>query len=387
MNIPSALQHVSEHGTSQVSTYAQQQSKVILEIADIQKAYQDKQVLTHINLDLKAGELISFLGPSGCGKTTLLRIIAGLEQPDYGKVIKKGQDITRLKAAKRQCGVVFQNYALFPNLSIAENIAFGLSDQKWSKVEKSQRVTELLNLIELPEIAARYPYQLSGGQQQRVALARALAAKPDLLLLDEPLSALDAVVRVKLRQNIRLIQRQLSIPTILVTHDQEEALSISDRIAVMYGGKIEQLDTPHNIYYAPQTRFVAAFIGNMNFLSGDVCANQALMLHAGEAVLNHPHRLPTGTAFEIGFRPENAVLSAACPMNAQGVVMKVRPMHTEFLGAKKRIFCQMLAKNGQAIDLQVDIEHQNTLQLNDEMWLSVASQHVYLFDEAGRVRC
>lgn len=387
MNIPSALQHVSEHGTSQVSTYAQQQSKVILEIADIQKAYQDKQVLTHINLDLKAGELISFLGPSGCGKTTLLRIIAGLEQPDYGKVIKKGQDITRLKAAKRQCGVVFQNYALFPNLSIAENIAFGLSDQKWSKVEKSQRVTELLDLIELPEIAARYPYQLSGGQQQRVALARALAAKPDLLLLDEPLSALDAVVRVKLRQNIRLIQRQLSIPTILVTHDQEEALSISDRIAVMYGGKIEQLDTPHNIYYAPQTRFVAAFIGNMNFLSGDVCANQALMLHAGEAVLNHPYRLPTGTAFEIGFRPENAVLSAACPMNAQGVVMKVRPMHTEFLGAKKRIFCQMLAKNGQAIDLQVDIEHQNTLQLNDEMWLSVASQHVYLFDEAGRVRC
>ncbi|WP_407408961.1 ABC transporter ATP-binding protein [Acinetobacter sp.] len=387
MNIPSALQHVSKHGTSQVSTYAQQHSKVILEIADIQKAYQDKQVLTHINLDLKAGELISFLGPSGCGKTTLLRIIAGLEQPDYGKVIKKGQDITRLKAAKRQCGVVFQNYALFPNLSIAENIAFGLSDQNWSKAQKAQRVTELLDLIELPEIAARYPYQLSGGQQQRVALARALAAKPDLLLLDEPLSALDAVVRVKLRQNIRLIQRQLSIPTILVTHDQEEALSISDRIAVMYGGKIEQLDTPHNIYYAPQTRFVAAFIGNMNFLSGDVCANQALMLHAGEAVLNHPHHLPTGTAFEIGFRPENAVLSAACPVNAQGVVMKVRPMHTEFLGAKKRIFCQMLANKGQAIDLQVDIEHQNTLQLNDEMWLSVASQHVYLFDEAGRVRC
>ncbi len=387
MNIPSALQHVSEHGKSQLSTYVIEQGKAILEIADIQKAYQDKRVLEHINLDLKAGELISFLGPSGCGKTTLLRIIAGLEQPDYGKIVKKGQDITRLKSAKRQCGVVFQNYALFPNLTIADNIAFGLNDQKWSKAEKAERVNELLDLIELPDISARYPYQLSGGQQQRVALARALAAKPDLLLLDEPLSALDAVVRVKLRQNIRLIQRQLNIPTILVTHDQEEALSISDRIAVMYAGKIEQLDTPHNIYYAPQTRFVAAFIGNMSFLAGKVEQNHTLKLLESESVVTRQHRMPLGAAFEVGFRPENATLSLERPVDFQGLVIKVRPIHTEFLGAKKRVFCQMQTGNGQAIDLQVDLEHQNTSSLNNDMWLSVASHHLYLFDEAGRVRC
>lgn len=390
MNIPSALQHVVIHGTqqfNQIREYAPQQKEVMLDIVDIQKSYPDKSVLEHINLDLHVGELISFLGPSGCGKTTLLRIIAGLEQPNYGKIIKAGQDITHLKVAKRHCGVVFQNYALFPNLTIAENIGFGLNAQHGSNSHRAARITELLDLIELPDVAGCYPYQLSGGQQQRVALARALAAKPDLLLLDEPLSALDAVVRVKLRQNIRMIQRQLNIPTILVTHDQEEALSISDRIAVMYAGKIEQLDTPHNIYYAPQTKFVATFIGNMNFLAGQVDHNLQLQLHTVATVFTRQHNLQVGEYFDIGFHPENAYLSFDYPMDVQALVLKVRPVHTEFLGAKKRVFCQLSVQNSPCIQFEVDIENNTFMSLAEEMWLSIAFKHVYLFDQQGRVRC
>ena len=390
MNIPSALQQAnSDHRTlaRSLRSYSQQQHQRVLEIVDIQKAYPNKQVLEHINLDLRAGELISFLGPSGCGKTTLLRIIAGLEQPDYGKIIKKGQDITRLKPAKRQCGVVFQNYALFPNLSIAENIAFGLHPKQYSKQAKADRIAELLDLIELPDIATRYPYQLSGGQQQRVALARALAIQPDILLLDEPLSALDAVVRVKLRQNIRLIQRQLNIATILVTHDQEEALSVSDRIAVMYAGKIEQLDTPHNIYYAPQTRFVAAFIGNMNFLAGRVTGNQQLQLIHSATEVQRTHRLEKDEWFEIGFRPENACLILDPPQQQQCLMIQVRASHVEFLGAKKRVLCHVSQPDGAMIELTVDTDHHTLLSLNQEMWLCVDAAHIYLFDQQGRVRC
>lgn len=391
MNIPSALQHATAHNRSQLESYFrrydQRQQEVILQITDIQKSYRDKQVLEHINLDLRAGELISFLGPSGCGKTTLLRIIAGLEQPNYGKIIKKGQEITRLKAAKRQCGVVFQNYALFPNLTISENIAFGLDAKQWPKPQKEARISELLDLIELPQIAARYPHELSGGQQQRVALARALAIQPDLLLLDEPLSALDAVVRVKLRQNIRLIQQQFNIPTILVTHDQEEALSVSDRIAVMCDGRIEQLDTPHNIYYAPQTRFVAAFIGNMNFLAGHVDQNHQLQLSMSTTQLTKQHSLQKGETFEIGFRPESAYLSLDYPDNPQGIIVKVRPIQIEFLGAKKRVLCHVSISDGKPINLQVDLEHHTVITLNQDMWLCVCAPDLYLFDQQGHVRC
>ena len=222
------------------------------------------------NLDAGAGEFVSFLGPSGCGKTTVLRMVAGFEEPTAGKIIVGGKDITRLKPNQRNIGMVFQAYALFPNLTVAQNVGFGLKVAGMPRADADKRVAEMLDIIKLPEFGDRYPYQLSGGQQQRVALARALAPKPKLLLLDEPLSALDAKVRVSLREEIRSIQKALGITTIFVTHDQEEALSISDRIAVMYGGKAEQVGTPFEIYNRPATKFVANFVGTLNVLEGIV---------------------------------------------------------------------------------------------------------------------
>jgi putative spermidine/putrescine transport system ATP-binding protein len=219
-----------------------------LSILHVEKSFGSTRVVQDFNLDVKAGEFVSFLGPSGCGKTTVLRMVAGFEEPSAGAIVVGGKDITRLRPNQRNIGMVFQAYALFPNLTVAQNIGFGLKVAGASRADIDKRVAEMLALISLPQMADRYPYQLSGGQQQRIALARALAPKPKLLLLDEPLSALDAKVRVSLREEIRAIQKSLGITTVFVTHDQEEALSISDRIAVMYGGRAEQVGTPFEIY-------------------------------------------------------------------------------------------------------------------------------------------
>jgi putative spermidine/putrescine transport system ATP-binding protein len=245
-------------------------SDPFLSIQRIRKTFGPTTVVQDFNLDVEAGEFISFLGPSGCGKTTVLRMVAGFEEPTAGNVVVSGRDITQLKPNQRNVGMVFQAYALFPNLTVAQNVGFGLKVAGVPKAEADQRVAEMLSLIRLPELGSRYPYQLSGGQQQRVALARALAPKPKLLLLDEPLSALDAKVRVSLRQEIRAIQQRLGITTIFVTHDQEEALSISDRIVVMYNGKAEQVGTPFEIYNRPSSRFVASFVGTLNILDAEV---------------------------------------------------------------------------------------------------------------------
>src|SRR5262249_33971817 len=241
-----------------------------LKIQGVKKDYGPTTVVQDFNLDIKAGEFVSFLGPSGCGKTTVLRMVAGFETPSAGAIVVGGKDVTSLKPNQRNIGMVFQAYALFPNLTVAQNIGFGLKVAGVPKAQADARVAEMLETIRLPEFGGRYPYQLSGGQQQRVALARALAPKPKLLLLDEPLSALDAKVRVSLREEIRTIQKKLGITTVFVTHDQEEALSISDRIAVMYGGKAEQIGTPFEIYNRPATRFVANFVGTLNVLEGTV---------------------------------------------------------------------------------------------------------------------
>lgn len=241
-----------------------------LALSNIAKQFGDSYAVENFNLDIEKGEFVSFLGPSGCGKTTTLRMVAGFEMPTSGRIILGGNDITDKAPNQRNVGMIFQAYALFPNMNVAQNIGFGLRIRKESEAAVKERVEEMINLINLQKHASKYPYQLSGGQQQRVALARALANRPQVLLLDEPLSALDAKIRVSLRAEIRAIQRRLGITAIFVTHDQEEALSISDRIVVMNEGRIEQVGTPFEIYNFPQTSFVANFVGSLNTATAEV---------------------------------------------------------------------------------------------------------------------
>jgi len=282
-----------------------------LSIQQVRKSFGATTVVQDFNLDVGRGEFVSFLGPSGCGKTTVLRMVAGFEEPSGGSIVIGGKDVTRLKPNQRNIGMVFQAYALFPNLTVAQNIAFGLKVAGMPKAESDARVAEMLGIIKLPEFGARYPYQLSGGQQQRVALARALAPKPKLLLLDEPLSALDAKVRVSLREEIRSIQKKLGITTIFVTHDQEEALSISDRIVVMYGGKAEQVGTPFEIYNRPATKFVANFVGTLNVLEGTVtdAASGKVRVGDSDVVLKQSlNGAKAGDTLSLALRPEAIAL-------------------------------------------------------------------------------
>jgi len=241
-----------------------------LTLSKISKHFGENTVIQDFDLDVEKGEFVSFLGPSGCGKTTTLRMIAGFETPTTGKITLDDLEITNKAPNQRNVGMVFQAYALFPNMTVGDNIAFGLKIAKKPAAEIKVRIAEMLKLINMPDYGPRYPYQLSGGQQQRVALARALALSPQVLLLDEPLSALDAKIRVSLRSEIRAIQRKLGITAIYVTHDQEEALSLSDRVVVMNGGKIEQIGTPFQIYNFPQTEFVAQFVGLLNSTKAEV---------------------------------------------------------------------------------------------------------------------
>jgi putative spermidine/putrescine transport system ATP-binding protein len=237
-----------------------------LALQRVTKRFGTVVAVNDVDVELRHGRLLSLLGPSGCGKTTLLRLIAGLEQPDAGEIFIGGERMTGVPANRRGIGMVFQSYALFPNMSAAENIAYGLRLRKWRPDRVRARVAEMVELTQLGDEQARYPHQLSGGQQQRVALARALAIEPRLLLLDEPLSALDAAVRVALREGIRQIQQELGIATVYVTHDQSEALSISDDVIVMRGGRVEQAAEPEELYARPATTFVASFVGSANRL-------------------------------------------------------------------------------------------------------------------------
>jgi putative spermidine/putrescine transport system ATP-binding protein len=289
-------------------------SETFLSVKSIRKTFANNTVVQDFNLDVERGEFVSFLGPSGCGKTTVLRMIAGFEEPTSGSIVIGGKDVTRLKPNQRNIGMVFQAYALFPNLTVAQNIGFGLRVARVAKAEADERIKEMLSLIKLPDLGDRFPYQLSGGQQQRVALARALAPKPKVLLLDEPLSALDAKVRVSLREEIRSIQKNLGITTIFVTHDQEEALSISDRIVVMYGGKAEQVGTPFEIYNRPRTRFVASFVGTLNILKAKVLdASLGTITIDGQQVVaaGVTADAPAGTPRTVALRPEAVSLNGA----------------------------------------------------------------------------
>ncbi len=308
-----------------------------LEISNLQKDYAGNRVVENFNLAVEQGEFISFLGPSGCGKTTVLRMVAGFETPSAGSIRIDGKDVVNLKPNQRNIGMVFQAYALFPNMTVAQNLAFGLKVAGKSKAEIESTVQEMLALIKLEELGQRYPFQLSGGQQQRVALARALAVKPKLLLLDEPLSALDAKIRVSLREEIRAIQRKLQITTIFVTHDQEEALSMSDRIVVMHKGKADQCGTPFEIYNQPKTRFVASFVGTINVLAGVVTDAQAgrFSLNGVELKLGRSlGDLKPGDALALALRPEAASLGASLGKSVQlmGIVQDVN-----FLGSVIRV--------------------------------------------------
>ncbi len=241
-----------------------------LEISHLQKRFAGHTAVHDFSIDIEKGEFVTFLGPSGCGKTTILRMLAGFEAPSAGNIVFDGKNVTHVPTNQRNVGMVFQSYALFPNMTVAENIGFGLKVANMAKPAMDARVQEMLSLIKLESLADRYPWQMSGGQQQRVALARAIANKPKVLLLDEPLSALDAKIRIALREEIRILQRALDITTVFVTHDQEEALSISDRIVVLNEGRAEQIGTPSDIYNYPRTRFVASFIGTLNQLPAKV---------------------------------------------------------------------------------------------------------------------
>lgn len=301
-----------------------------LTLSHLKKSFGATQVVHDFNMAIEKGEFISFLGPSGCGKTTVLRMIAGFETPSGGTIEIAGKDQTNLKPNQRNIGMVFQAYALFPNMNVADNVAFGLKISGMPKADIDKRVKEMLALIHLDHLAERYPYQLSGGQQQRVALARALAPKPQVLLLDEPLSALDAKIRVSLREEIRHIQQQLGITTVFVTHDQEEALSISDRIVVMNAGKADQIGTPFEIYNRPTTRFVASFVGTLNVLDAVVTDQGAGIVQIGDKTLAIKEAIPAanGSTIQLAMRPEAGMLADADLATVQGQVAS-----SQFLGS------------------------------------------------------
>src|SRR3954453_12418065 len=267
-----------------VRTNGRATASPFLRIRALEKRFGAFTALKDIDLDVSKSEFVCFLGPSGCGKTTLLRAIAGLDPQDEGTIEIAGRDVSRLPPAARDFGIVFQSYALFPNLTVAANVGYGLVNRRAGRAELDRRVAELLALVGLPEQGIKYPVQLSGGQQQRVALARALATSPGLLLLDEPLSALDARVRVRLRDEIKQLQRRLDVTTIMVTHDQEEALAMADRIVVMREGVIEQVGTPSDIYRSPATPFVADFVGSMTFLDAEISGADRLRIGTLEII-------------------------------------------------------------------------------------------------------
>ncbi len=276
-----------------------------LEVRNLTKRFGDFTALHDVSLDVEEGEFVCFLGPSGCGKTTLLRAIGGLDPQSSGTIRQSGKDVSSLPPAKRDFGIVFQSYALFPNLTVAENVGYGLVSRRDARAEIARRVTELLALVGLPDSTKKYPAQLSGGQQQRVALARALATSPGLLLLDEPLSALDARVRLRLRHEIKALQRRLGVTTIMVTHDQEEALTMGDRIVVMNQGVIDQVGTPQEIYRRPASAFVADFVGTMNFLDGRLEAADRVKVGVLAFACPPQPGLALGTAVRLCIRPED----------------------------------------------------------------------------------
>ena len=306
-------------------------SREALRLEGIHKSFGAFTALKSVDLSVPSGALVCFVGPSGCGKTTLLRIIAGLEAQTRGRVIQNGRDVSRAPPSARDYGIVFQSYALFPNLTIRENVAYGLVNRRKGRAEIGARVAELLKLVGLPDEGAKYPNQLSGGQQQRIALARALAASPSLLLLDEPLSALDAKERERLRGEIRALQRRLNVTTIMVTHDQEEALSMSDQVVVMNHGVIEQIGTPLEVYEKPETPFVADFLGKVNVLHA-TCTGSGRYRVGSVELVTRANGIESGATVRLYLRPEDRVLADAGPVETLPNALTGHVRSVDFLG-------------------------------------------------------
>jgi putative spermidine/putrescine transport system ATP-binding protein len=316
-----------------------------------------------MRLSIARGEFYSLLGPSGCGKTTTLRMIAGFEKPTAGTIVVDGTDITYRAPNQRNVGMVFQSYALFPNMTVADNIAFGLKVRKKPKAEIARRVEELIGLMHLEGRAGRFPYQMSGGQQQRVALARALAFEPQVLLLDEPLSALDAKIRIVLRKEIRTIQRQLGITTVYVTHDQEEALSLSDRIVVMSEGRVEQIGTPSEIYNFPATSFVASFVGTLNLMpAGVVDPASGRVVVAGQEIRTARAigDAKAGDRITMALRPEGISLGEGDPSanRLRGTIDDIN-----FLGSIVRLRMGVARSDGTVNEISLDTFNEPHLSL------------------------
>ena len=353
-----------------------------LKVENLTKMFGDFTALRDISLEVFEGEFVCFLGPSGCGKTTLLRAIAGLDIQTRGRVEQGGADISGLPPSERDFGIVFQSYALFPNLTVNQNVAYGLVNRKTPKAETEARVAELLESVGLADQGSKYPAQLSGGQQQRVALSRALATKPGLLLLDEPLSALDAKVRVHLRHEIKQLQHKLGITTIMVTHDQEEALTMADRIVVMNEGVIEQIGSPEDIYSRPANPFVADFIGTMNFLAGIASDQAQVCICDTELATNHGlNDIQKDDAITICIRPEDVATRGVTADTANAVLTVVESM--EFLGSFYRATLRVRddAKTTICADFSINLVRDLNIEEGGEFTIALPADHIRVYGE------
>ncbi|MGH7263667.1 MAG: ABC transporter ATP-binding protein [Candidatus Rokuibacteriota bacterium] len=347
----------------------------VLSLRGLRKVFGPTVAVDDLSLDVVRGELVCLLGPSGCGKTTTLRMVAGFVTPSAGDVLIQGAPVAHLPAYRRDTGMVFQNYALFPHLTVAENVGFGLRNLGAPRAEREARVREMLAMVEMADLAGRLPRELSGGQQQRVALARALALRPAVLLLDEPLSNLDAQLRVRMREEIRGLIRRLTMTTLFVTHDQEEALVLADRIVVMNRGRVEQVGSPDAVYETPATRFVAEFIGLANLLDGTVVAREG-----GELVVETRRGLRlrargengdglagrTGQPVTLIVRPEH--LALAGPAAEPGNRIRARVTATTYLGALSR---HRLLAEGEELLMERHAADSSRLAAGMEVWLAI----------------
>ena len=354
-----------------------EKNETYLQVTNLSKSFGSFEAIKNIAINIKEGEFVCFLGPSGCGKTTLLRCIAGLETQTAGSIIQKNKDISNLPPSNRDFGIVFQSYALFPNLSVFSNIAYGLINNKWKKQDVKKRVDELLDLVDLADHATKYSSQLSGGEQQRVALARALAISPGLLLLDEPLSALDAKVRVFLRKQIRDLQRQLGVTTIMVTHDQEEVQTMADRIFVMKDGEIIQSGTPNDIYTKANSPFIASFIGSMNFIPAIILTADKVKCNSIEINCDTKN-FKDNESVQLAVRPEDIRFQKE---NDDDNILFAKINEIEFLGSFQRVYFETKDVSDELVmvDIPSSVARKIKLIVNDDINLFFSKEDTKVY--------